>query len=85
MEKQIQLKIKSKRRLADKSWLGRDKINNPNHQRKTEQRTNSSVQKDKKTEDEKQSNELLSRKTTKIYMQTTKMVSPTHRDEIIRH
>ena len=56
MEKQVQLKIKSKRRLVDKSWLGRDEINYPNHQRKTEQRTNSSVQKDKKTEDEKQSN-----------------------------
>ena len=82
MEKPVQLKIISKRRLVDKSWLGRDEINHPNHQRKSEPRTHSSAQKGKKAEDEKQSNanDLLSRKTTKIYMLTTTLASPTHRD-----
>jgi hypothetical protein len=34
LEKQVQLKIKGKRRLVDKSWLWRDEINHPNHQAK---------------------------------------------------
>ena len=56
----------------------------PESQKKTQTRTNSFIRrarpKIRKIEQRKPSNELLSRKTTKMYMQTTKMTFPTHRE-----